>query len=75
MAHPADVDHVLFTEGTGVAKEVTISGIYSEVVDLTHDRGHLYINEDSDKKMLLYKTDKGVDTPADLKVWKYVNKE
>ena len=73
--YSADPDHVLFTEDTGVAKEVTISGIYSEVVDSTHDRGHLYINEDSNKKMLLYKTDKGVDTPADLKVWKYANKE
>ena len=71
----ADPNHVLFTEGTGVAKEFEIGSMYSEIVDSVHDRGHLYINSDSDKNFMLYKTDKGVDTPADLKVWKYVNKE
>lgn len=70
----ADPDFVLFTESTGVAKEIEIGSIYSEIVDLTHDRGHLYINEDSNKNMMLYKTDKGVDTPADLKIWEYVEK-
>ena len=71
----ADVDHILFTANTGVAKQIEIQDIYSDVVNLTLDRGHLYINSDSDKNFMLYKTDKGVDTPADLKVWKYVNKE
>ena len=68
----ADPDHVLFAESTGVAKNVDIADIYSDVVGLVKDRGHLYINQDSDKNMMLYKTDKGVDTPEDLKIWKYV---
>ena len=68
----ADVDHILFTEGTGVAKEFEIGSMHSEIVDSVHDRGHLYINSDSDKNFMLYKTDKGIDTPADLKIWKYV---
>lgn len=70
----ADVDFILFTESTGIAKEITIQDIYSEIVDLTLDRGHLYINSDSDKNLMLYKTDKGVDTPEDLKIWAYVEK-
>lgn len=70
--YDADVDHFLFTVGTGVAKELTIQDIYSDIVDSTLDRGHLYINSDSNKNMMLYKTDKGVDTPEDLKIWKYV---
>ena len=70
----ADPDRVLFTEGTGVAKEISIGSMYSEIVDLVHDRGHLYINEDSDANFMLYKTGKGVDTSADLKIWAYVEK-
>lgn len=72
--YSADHDHVLFTENTGVAKEIEIQDIYSEIVDLTHDRGRLYINSDSNKNMMLYKTDKGVDTPEDFKIWAYVEK-
>lgn len=72
--YSADPDHVLFTEGTGVAKEVEPLTLFSSIVDDTLDRGHLYIDEDSVKNLMLYKTDKGVDTPEDLKVWKYVNK-
>ena len=70
--YTADPDFVLFTESTGVAKNIDVSDIYSNVVDLVKDRGHLYINQDSDKNMMLYKTDKWVDTPEDLKIWKYV---
>lgn len=72
--YDADPDFVLFTESTGVAKEIEIQDIYSDVVDLTLDRGHLYINSDSNKNMMLYKSDKGVDTPEDLKIWAYVEK-
>lgn len=69
--YTADINRVLF-DVDGTAKELTIQDIYSDVVDLTLDRGHLYINSDSDKNLMLYKTDKGVDTPADLKIWAYV---
>jgi len=58
----------------GVAKEIEIQDLYSDIVDLTLDRGHLYINSNSNKNMMLYKTDKGVDTPEDLKIWAYVEK-
>lgn len=70
----ADPDRVLFTEGTGVAKEVSVASIYSGIMQDGKDLGHLYINDSSDANFMLYKTDKGVDTPADLKIWAYVEK-
>jgi len=64
----ADVDHFLFTESTGVAKELTIQNID---VDDGFDRGHLYINPNAnEKKMMLYKTDKTLLN--DVKIIKYI---
>lgn len=64
--YAADIDHVLFTEGTGVAKEFSITGM-----DFNYDRGYLYINSDvQETNFMLYGTDKTLTN--DLKVLKYV---
>jgi hypothetical protein len=64
----ADVDHVLFTEGTGVAKEFDISTFD---VNNGFNRGYMYINPNIEQHdFLMYKTDKTLN--ADVKVIKYI---
>ena len=64
----ADPDRFLFTENTGVAKELTIQDID---VDTGFDRGHLYINPNpQEKNLMLYKTDKTLLN--DVKIIKYI---
>jgi hypothetical protein len=64
----ADIDHVLFTEGTGVAKEFDISTFD---VNVGFNRGYMYINPNLEQHdFLMYKTDKTLN--ADVKVIKYI---
>lgn len=64
----ADPDFVLFTENTGVAKEINIGTLD---VNLGIDRGYLYINPNPEEKnFMLYKTNKTLLN--DVKVIKYI---
>jgi hypothetical protein len=66
--YSADIDRVLFTEGTGVAKEFFIGDIK---IEEGIDRGYLYINEDIEQKdFMLYSSDKTL--LDDLKIIKYL---
>ena len=64
----ADPDHVLFTEGTGVAKEISIGTLD---VNIGIDRGYLYINPNiSEHDFMLYGINKTLLN--DVKIIKYI---
>lgn len=64
----ADVDHVLFTANTGVAKQINIGTLD---VDLNFNRGHMYINPNiREHDFMLYKTNKTLKD--DEKILKYI---
>lgn len=68
VLYAADVDFVLFTENTGVAKEINVGTLD---VNLGIDRGYLYINPNpQEKNFMLYKTNKTLNN--DVKVIKYI---
>ena len=63
----ADVDHFLFTENTGVAKEIDLKLLNMASIS---DRGYLYYNETLRQSFMLYKTDKTLLN--DVKIIKYI---
>ena len=63
----ADIDHVLFTESTGVAKNIDLKAL---IVEEGKDRGYLYYNYVDYKNFMLYKTDK--TELSDVKILKYI---
>jgi hypothetical protein len=63
----ADIDHFLFTESTGVAKEIDLKTL---LIDDGKDRGYLYYNYSNYKNFMLYGTDKTLLN--DVKVLKYI---
>lgn len=65
--YSADIDHVLFTVDTGVAKEFDINNI---IVDDTYNRGYMFYNYLDYKDFLMYKTNKTLN--KDTKVIKSI---
>ena len=63
----ADVDHILFTESTGIAKNIDLKTL---LVDEGKDRGYLYYNYIDYRNFILYSTDKTL--LSDVKVLKYI---
>jgi len=64
----ADPDFILFTENTGVAKQINIGTLD---VDIGHNRGYMYINPNvQEKDFMLYGTNKTLTD--DLKIIKYI---
>ena len=65
--YTADVDHFLFTENTGVAKEFDLNLINIASIS---DRGYLYYNETLRQNFMLYATNKTL--ADDVKIIKYL---
>jgi len=63
----ADINHVLFAEGTGVAKEFLVQNI---MLDNGFNRGHMYFNNDLKNNFMSYKTDKTLGD--DVKIIKFI---
>jgi hypothetical protein len=65
--YSADYDHYLFTENTGVAKEIDLKLLNMASIS---DRGYLYYNETLRQSFMLYATDKTLIN--DIKIIKYI---